>query len=115
MRSLSHFSFSHPYANKIKVTDRTNMMYAAINAVDNAAKRIRANELHPGINTVVYSVGLGEVGEDQETLLRRVANDPMSPIFDENKLPGMYVFAPVAADLNAAFVRIASEILRYAQ
>lgn len=115
MRSLSHFSYSHVYANRIKVTDKTNMMYAAINAVDNAAKRIRANEFNPGINTVVYTIGLGEVGLDQTTLLRRVANDPLSPIYDENKLPGMYVFAPVAADLNSAFVKIASEILRYAQ
>jgi Flp pilus assembly protein TadG len=115
MRDLVRFGAGHPYAGKILVTDRANMMKAAINAVDNTAKRIRANVLHPGINTVVYAIGLGEVGEDQETLLRRVANDPMSPIFDETKLPGMYVFAPVASDLNAAFVRIASEILRYAQ
>lgn len=114
-RTVLNFPSGHPYAGKIDVRDRRNMMYAAINAVDNVGKRIRANALDPDINTVVYAIGLGEVGEDQHTLLRRVSNDPQSPIYDPTKLEGLYVFAPTAADLNAAFVKIASEILRFAQ
>lgn len=112
---LSYYAASHPYANKISVNDRTNMMKAAINAVDNMGSRIRNNALNPNINTVVYTIGLGEASTDQHTLLRRVANDPLSPVFDPTKLEGLYVFAPTAADLNQAFVKIASEILRYAQ
>jgi hypothetical protein len=114
-RSLAYYPASSPYANKISVDDTTNMMNASINAVDNMGKRIRNNDLNAGINTVVYSIGLGDVGADGHTLLRRIANDALSPIYDANKLEGLYVYAPSAADLNAAFVRIASEILRYAQ
>jgi hypothetical protein len=58
---------------------------------------------------------LAEAGNNQHLLLRRVANDPLSPIYDPNRLTGMYVYAPTAADLNAAFVKIASEILRISQ
>ncbi len=114
-RTLSFYPTSHVYANRISVNDTTNMMNAAINTVDNMGKRIRANDLNANINTVVYAIGLGEASTDQHTLLRRVANDPLSPIFDATKLEGMYVFAPTAADLNSAFVKIAAEILRYAQ
>lgn len=114
-KPLTFYPVSHVYANKISVNDKTNMMKAAINSVDNMGKRIRNNELSANINTVVYAVGLGEASTDQHALLRRVANDPNSAIYDNTKLEGLYVFAPVASDLNAAFVRIASEILRYAQ
>jgi Flp pilus assembly protein TadG len=90
-----------------------NIEKAAINAVDNAATRMRQNVLNPNVNTVVYCIGLGGVGEADATLMRRIANDPDSPIFDVNLPQGMYVYAPTAAQLNQAFMRIASEVLRF--
>jgi Flp pilus assembly protein TadG len=112
---VNSFPWSHVYANKIDVRSRANMMNAAINAVDYMGQRIRNNALNANIWTAIYVVGLAEAGNNQHLLLRRVANDPLSPIYDPNRLTGMYVYAPTAADLNAAFVKIASEILRISQ
>jgi hypothetical protein len=114
-RTINRFPLGHPYTGKIDMRDRTNIMNTAIVATDNVGKRVRANALGANINTVVYAIGLGEVGNNQHTLLRRVSNDRESPIYDPDKLEGLYVFAPQAADLNAAFVKIAAEILRIAQ
>ncbi|MCP2937782.1 hypothetical protein NK983_34305, partial [Salmonella enterica subsp. enterica serovar Typhimurium] len=58
----------------------------------------------------IYTLGLG-TGVDA-TLLRRMANDPASPIYDSTKQIGLYAYAPNAADLSRAFAQIASEILR---
>jgi len=106
---------SGPYTGKVMTTTGDNMVAAAINAVDNAGQRVRDRVLDPDISVMVHTIGLGDVGADQHELLRRIANDPSSSIFDSTKPLGMYIFAPTAADLNEAFVRIASEILRYTQ
>ncbi len=111
--AVNNFPGSNPYAGKIDVRDKSNMMRAAIAAADNVGKRIRNQDLAPNVNTVVYTIGLGETQANQETLLKRIANDATSPIYDQNKLEGLFVYAPTAADLNAAFVRIAAEILRF--
>jgi len=116
-RTVNKYSQSHVYANQISVNDTTNMMNATIVALDNMGSRVRNNALASNINTVVYTIGLADVAAVSygHTLLKRVANDPTSPIYDPNRLTGMYTYAPTAADLNAAFVRIAAEILRIAQ
>jgi Flp pilus assembly protein TadG len=106
---------SGAYAGKARDDQQDNQQNAAINAVDNAAQRIRNNALNANINTVIYAIGLGGAGEAEHELLRRIANDKDSPIYDSTKLQGLYVYAPTPADLNMAFVLIASEILRYAQ
>lgn len=113
--SVTNFPSGHPYAGKIDVRDKTNMMNAAIAALDNVGFRIRNNALGANLNTVVYAIGLGDAainnGHDR---LRRIANDVQSPIYNPDKLEGLYVYAPQPADLNEAFVKIAAEILRYA-
>ncbi len=106
---------SGPYTGKVMTTTGNNMAAAAVNAVDNAGQRVRDRVLDPDNAVLVYAIGLGDVGADQHELLRRISNDSASSIFDSTKPLGMYIFAPTAADLNEAFVRIASEILRYAQ
>ncbi len=113
--TVNSFPWSHVYANRIDIRTRTNMMNAAINGLDYMGQRIRYNQLNSSIFTAVYVIGLAQAGNNQHLLLRRVANDPLSPIYDPNRLTGMYVYAPTAADLNAAFVKIASEILRISQ
>jgi hypothetical protein len=47
--------------------------------------------------------------------MKRVANDPSSPAYDSSEPTGLYVFAPNNTQLNQAFARVASEILRIAQ
>lgn len=93
----------------------SNLEMASINAVDNAAARIRQRVLNADITTVIYCIGLGGAGEAEETLLRRIANDPASPIYDNTAAEGIYIYSPTAAQLNQAFVRIASEVLRFSQ
>lgn len=59
--------------------------------------------------TLVYSIGLGD--KINTTYLQEVANDSASPDFNPDAPQGMYVPAPTAADLNAAFQKIAENIL----
>lgn len=88
---------------------------AAKNAADNAARRIRqdANGLQP----VIYVIGLGgtSTAPPDEVFMKRVANDPASNSYTSSEATGLYVFSPSAAQLDLAFQRIASEILRLSQ
>ena len=109
---------SGPYAGKIQ-TNIHNSIYddsvaiAAINAADNSAQRIRNDA---SLKPVIYAIGLGGATDQApDVLLRRMSNDPSSPIYDTSKPPGLYVYAPTTAQLSAAFARISSEILRLAQ
>ncbi len=89
-----------------------NMAIAASNAADNAATVIRNDPLVP----VIYSIGLGGATDaPAEVFMRRVANDPASPIYNSDKPAGMYVYAPDKTKLKDAFIRIASIILRLAE
>jgi Flp pilus assembly protein TadG len=86
--------------------------YASLNAADSAVQRIRQNNT---LNVVIYTIGY-EGGSEipDEVWMKRISNDPASPSFDASKPPGLYVKAPTTGDLNAAFARVASEILRLA-
>jgi len=67
-------------------------------------------------SVVIYSLGLGNAAYPlSPDLLLRVSNDPSSTIHDSNYPDGLYVPAPAAADIDAAFTKIASEILRIAK
>ncbi len=111
-RPIVSFPGGHPYAGEIDVRDTTNLMNAAIVATDNVGKRIRNADLNANLATVVFAVGLGDLGADQHALLRRVSNDPLSSIHDPAQPEGMYLFAPTANEISSAFVKIASELLR---
>lgn len=107
-RSVPTFT-GGPYAGKIRPDRPSSVGAASTNATDSAAKRIRSNLAMP---TIFYVIGLGDV---DSVLLKRVANDPSSPTYDRNEPTGLYVYAPDKTQLNQAFARIASEILRLAQ
>jgi Flp pilus assembly protein TadG len=113
--TVDTYSAGHPYAGKAVVGNSTSGENAAINALDNAASRIRQRVRDPNIDVVVYAIGLGDVGAQQHELLRRVANDRLSTVFDSSAPEGKYVFAPTAADLSQAFAAIASEIMRFSK
>lgn len=97
------------YTGKYRVDNTSALETAAQNALDNAATRIRGDAT---LRPIIYSIGLGAVGPDQDELLRRVANDPAATNYDSSKAAGLYAFAPDGAGLTAAFQRIAAEILR---
>jgi len=87
---------------------------AAKNAADDAARRIRQDA---NLTPVIYVIGLGGTGSlpPDEVFMKRVANDPSSNAYSAAEATGLYVFSPSAAQLNSAFQRIASEILRLSQ
>lgn len=101
---------SGPGIGHYRIT-QSNMITAAYNVVDNVAAIARNDSRL----IVVYSIGLGAVTADNETLLKRVANDPESPIHTTSTPDGLYVYAPDSSALAQAFYQIASEILRLAR
>lgn len=114
------FPSGHPYQGRIRVDSWRAVRYAAYNLADNIAQRVRNDtRLVP----IIFSIGLGcdpanpGCGAEpiDHELLRRVANDRESPIFDPTKPAGLYVYSPTAAQLDQAFLRVASEILRLAE
>jgi hypothetical protein len=108
-KTVAKFGSGHAYEGKMRVDVPMAVTGASFNAADHAAQRIRNDA---NLNPVIYVIGLGEVDHEFN---RRAANDPASPIFDNTRPEGMYVYAPTPAELNYAFVRVASEILRIAQ
>jgi Mg-chelatase subunit ChlD len=101
------------------ITVGQNVENFSTNAADDAALRIRGgapdpmngNRTLPGVT--IYSIGLGTV---DDVLLKRIANDPSltpNPVAAGN--PGLYVYAADATQLNLAFTRVASEMLRLAR
>jgi Flp pilus assembly protein TadG len=102
-------------------TGAQNMINASTNAADNAALRIRtaANPSNGAValpNIVILSIGLGNSTYPANgDLLERISNDPRGSSYDSTKPAGLYVPAPTAADLGAAFAAVASEILRIAK
>jgi Flp pilus assembly protein TadG len=104
---------------------RCNVNKAARNMVENAANDARGNGIY------VYTLGLGSrlntleityCGYDAEehgaNILRRLANtdgrdgNPPADTLDDDQPSGLYVFAEDADQLEEAFNRIASDILR---
>ena len=98
----------HPYAGRLRIDVPRVMTRAGLNAADNAAARVREDTT---LSPLTYVIGLGNVNHE---INRRMANDPTSPIFDSSKPEGMYVYAATPTELNQAFARVASEILRLA-
>ncbi|MFN0107021.1 MAG: VWA domain-containing protein [Bryobacteraceae bacterium] len=102
----------HPYLNKKRLDKPNNISRVAINVADNAATAIRSNTT---LNVVTYTIGLDGNGGIDPVLLKRMANDLTANNYDNTKVAGVYAYAPNSSDLNQAFARIASEILRLAQ
>jgi Mg-chelatase subunit ChlD len=103
----------------LSIASGTNVQNFSTNAADNAAFRIRggapdvnhANRTLAGVT--IFSIGLGDV---DDVLLKRIANDRSltpNPVAAGNQ--GLYVYAANATELDQAFTRVASEMLRLAK
>jgi len=110
-RSVTNFT-SGAYNGRKRPDRPNNVSSVAINIADNAASAIRSNTT---LNVITYAIGLDGNGGVDDVLLKRMANDLTSNNYDNTKTSGLYVYAPNSSDLNQAFARIASEILRLAQ
>jgi hypothetical protein len=89
------------------------------NAADHAALRIRRGDADAlnGRRTLwgvmIFSIGLGNV---DDVLLNHIANDPsLTPIPVAAGNLGRYAYAANSSDLDPAFTRTASELLRLAR
>jgi len=107
----------------------------AANAADDAARQIRAGTAvcanstvaaqcsailnHSGSisGVVVYVIGLlnATYGAPTPDGMERIANDPRASNYNSAETAGEYVPADTAADINAAFAQVASEITRLAK
>ncbi len=111
------------YQNKIRVDDMGGTLgvsdtvtNAGMNALDYAAQRARDDSITRNLNVVTYSIGLGNSpGGVDDALLARVANDTTATNYSSAKPVGLYIASPTSAQLNQAFARIASDVLRLSQ
>ena len=99
------------YANHKRIDTPQGITTASQNAADNAATRIRGDR---SLVPIIYAIGLGGTSVEplDQDFLRRVSNDPSSPIFDPSEPPGLFVYSPNASQLDNAFNTVASQILR---
>lgn len=108
--TVTQYPGSHAaYPNRKRLDMPVNLARVATNLADNAASAARGNTT---INPITYTIGLGNV---DETLLRRMANDFEANNYDNTRPAGLYIYAPNSSELSTAFARIASEVLRLAQ
>lgn len=91
----------------------TNVTNAGINALDNAAARVRSESAASGLWVATYTVGLGNASSPPEmALLQRVSNVAESATYNPNQPVGMLAYASNANQLQAMFMQLASDILR---
>ena len=92
----------------------SEIVAASINAADDAARRIRRDA---ALKPFIYVIGLGGTTSNppDHEFMRRIANDAGSASYTTTEPGGLYVWSPTSEQLQAAFLRIASEILRLAQ
>jgi len=83
------------------------------NAADGAATRMRTNAI---FRIGIYCIGLYGNAIDaydavDDTLMNRIANTPASTAYNPGQPVGVYVTAPNAGQLSAAFAQVASAIV----
>lgn len=102
-----------------------NLGNAHANQADNAANNARSPHVYSngiGMAGVVFNtIGLGGNGGVDFTLLQRMANDPAGDAtvpypdytsYNQAQPKGHFIYAPDADQLKAAFIKMASQILR---
>ena len=109
----------------IDINNPNNAGAMPMNAADDAATRIRNGATEPStlpqsgkkLNGVtIFSIGLGNAPYPLSPgLLKRISNDPTSDIYSTSQSQGLFVSAPTAADIDEAFTKVASEVLRLAK
>jgi Flp pilus assembly protein TadG len=111
----------YPYANSW-----CNLNKASRNMVETLANAARGETGTTAIT--VYTIGLGSMlrsnevtncaygsSEYGENILKRLANTTDVDTYDASQPTGLYVYASSASQLNAAFQRIRSAVLRLSQ
>jgi hypothetical protein len=107
-----------------------NLNNAARNLVEIIANAARSENIPPPASPPpypirIYTIGmgsilnynLGTIPETSASILKRIANDPLQAASDHNstQMDGKYYWAQTAADIDAVFVALRSEIIRLSQ
>jgi len=119
-------------AGWIDIGNHLNGIPLALNAADDAARRIRNGTVstmtadpvnnpipNRGLNgVIIHSIGLGNANPplpNDGIFLNRVSNTVLSQTYDSTKGSGRFIYVQESSDLGSAFNQIASEILRLAK
>ena len=111
-------------AFRITVTP-SNINKVVFNLADNAANWARTAHVYTNSSAMpgalIYAIGLGGNGGVDFTLLQRMANDPNAdahgaypayPGYNATQPQGTFIYSSDSSQLQSAFVRLASMILR---
>ena len=103
----------------------SNIGKVVFNLADNAANWSRSPHTYSNLGampgTLLYTIGLGGNGGVDFTLLQRMANDPNAdphgaypayPGYNSTQPVGTFIYSADASQLQSAFTRLASMILR---
>lgn len=107
-----HYQARHIALDLNQTDDAYQVGLASWNAADKAARQIRYDA---NLGILIYSIGLfGGTEPPDSVLMMRMSNikNAQNTTYDATLPEGLYVQAPSTADLNAAFAKVASEILR---
>ncbi len=111
-------------------TDIRNLNNAARNLVEIIANAARSENIPAPANPPpypirIYTIGMGSIlnydlgarGETSASILKRIANDPDQAPLDHisMQMEGKYYWAQTAADVDAVFMALRSEIIRLSQ
>jgi Flp pilus assembly protein TadG len=96
-----------------------NINNAARNLIEIIGNAARSDE-SGDYRIRIFTLGMGELvrydlgtrPERSEDILKRVANDPSSPDFNEDQLEGKYFYAQTEADVAPAFQALQNQIIR---
>lgn len=103
-------------SNRIRIDDNETIVNVGINALDSAARRARDDAATRGLDLFTFAIGLSNtLGAAEDTLMNRVANTTASPVYQSNRPTGMYVRADDVSQLQEAFGKLASDIMRFAK
>ncbi len=100
-------------ADLSRPTDSTQIAHASLNAADDAVRRIHADA---NLKPIVYVIGLlGGTDQPDPVWMKRISNDPRSIYYSSSIPAGLYAEARNPTELQAAFAKVGSEILRLCQ
>jgi Flp pilus assembly protein TadG len=103
-------------SGRIRIDDNTTITNVGINALDSAARRARDDANTRGLDLTTFAIGLSNtIGSAEDELMKRVANTTDSTSYQSNRPVGMYVRADDVSQLQSAFGKLASDIMRFAK
>jgi Flp pilus assembly protein TadG len=99
-----------------KVTNINNAARNLVEIIANAARSDTTGDYPIRIFTIgmgeLVTYNLGSIQEPASQILQRVANDPASPDYNPNQMPGQYYFAATQDDIGPAFQQLQNQIIR---